>query len=70
MPLLSITAAHVLSRLADFDTVIDARSESEFAEDRIPGAVNWPSLNDAERKLVGTEYKQDSPFIAKKRGAL
>jgi tRNA 2-selenouridine synthase len=69
MPLVNITAADVLSRLADFDTVIDARSEGEFAEDRIPGAVNWPSLSDAERKLVGTEYKQDSPFIAKKRGA-
>ena len=23
--------------------------ESEFAEDRLPGAVNWPSLDDAER---------------------
>jgi tRNA 2-selenouridine synthase len=31
--------------------------------------VNWPSLNDEERKLVGTVYKQVSPFEAKKRGA-
>jgi tRNA 2-selenouridine synthase len=69
MPLIKINAADVLARLGEFDTVIDARSESEYAEDRLPGAVNWPSLNDAERKLVGTEYKQVSPFVAKKRGA-
>jgi tRNA 2-selenouridine synthase len=69
MPLAKITAADVLARLGEFDTVIDARSESEYAEDRLPGAVNWPSLNDAQRKLVGTEYKQVSPFVAKKRGA-
>jgi tRNA 2-selenouridine synthase len=35
----------------------------------MPGAVNWPSLTDEERKLVGTEYKQVSPFVAQKRGA-
>jgi tRNA 2-selenouridine synthase len=69
MPLATITASEALQRLADFDTVIDARSESEYAEDRVPGAVNWPSLNDEERRLVGTEYKQVSPFVAQKRGA-
>ncbi len=67
--LLTIPAAEALARLADFSTIIDARSESEFAEDRLPGAVNWPSLNDAQRQLVGTEYKQISPFVAQKRGA-
>jgi tRNA 2-selenouridine synthase len=35
----------------------------------VPGAVNWPSLTDEERQLVGTEYKQVSPFVARKRGA-
>jgi tRNA 2-selenouridine synthase len=35
----------------------------------LPGAVNWPSLTDAERVLVGTEYKQVSPFNARKQGA-
>lgn len=64
-----IPAAEALARLAEFDTVIDARSESEYAEDRLPGAVNWPSLNDAERVEVGTLYKQVSPFDARKRGA-
>jgi tRNA 2-selenouridine synthase len=67
--LLTIPASEALARLAEFSTIIDARSESEFAEDRLPGAVNWPSLNDVQRQLVGTEYKQVSPFVAQKRGA-
>ena len=67
--LLTISATEALGRLDAFSTIIDARSESEFAEDRLPGAVNWPSLNDAQRRLVGTEYKQVSPFVASKRGA-
>lgn len=69
MPIVSIAADQALQQLASFDAVIDARSESEYAEDRLPGAINWPSLNDAERALVGTEYKQVSPFAARKRGA-
>jgi tRNA 2-selenouridine synthase len=59
----------VLARLDAFDAVIDARSPAEYALDRLPGALNWPSLNDEERALVGTEYKQVSPFAARKRGA-
>ncbi len=69
MSLLKITAADALSRLGEFADVIDARSEGEFAEDHLPGAINWPSLNNEERQLVGTEYKQISAFDAKKRGA-
>ena len=64
-----ISAADTLNRLADFSTVIDARSEGEFAEDHLPGAVNWPSLHDDERKIVGTQYKQINAFEAKKLGA-
>ena len=64
-----ISASEAVTRLGEFDAVIDARSEGEFAEDRLPGAVNWPSLNDAERHEVGTLYKQVSPFDARKRGA-
>jgi tRNA 2-selenouridine synthase len=67
--LLTISAGDALARLDDFSTLIDARSESEYALDRLPGAVNWPSLTDAERIVVGTEYVQVSPFLAKKRGA-
>ncbi len=64
-----MNAAEVLTRLHEFDTVIDARSEDEFAEDHLPLAVNWPTLNNAERKDIGTLYKQVNPFEAKKRGA-
>jgi tRNA 2-selenouridine synthase len=67
--LLKITAAEALKQLDQFSAVIDARSESEFALDHLPGALNWPVLNDAERIVVGTEYAQVSPFTAKKRGA-
>ena len=52
-----------------FDTLIDCRSPTEYAEDHIPGAVSAPVLDDAERAAVGTLYKQRSPFDAKKLGA-
>jgi len=58
-----------VAQLPEFDELIDVRSESEFAEDHIPGAVNCPVLSDAERTHVGTLYKQVSPFDAKKIGA-
>ncbi len=67
--ILTISAAEAIAGLDRFDTIVDARSPSEYAEDRLPGAVNWPSLDDDERALVGTEYKQVSPFAARKRGA-
>ena len=52
-----------------FDMVIDVRTPAEFAEDHIPGALNYPVLSNEERILVGTMYKQESPFEAKKIGA-
>ena len=70
MPIVKLPADAALARLAEFDALIDARSPAEYALDRLPGALNWPSLNDAERALVGTEYKQVSPFAARKRGAV
>lgn len=69
MSLHTIPAAEVLHRLDTFDTIIDARSEDEYLEDHLPGAVNWPTLNNEERKIVGTVYKQIDAFEAKKRGA-
>jgi tRNA 2-selenouridine synthase len=66
-------AAQRLSLPADhpqaFGAVIDARSEGEYALDCLPGAVNWPSLNNEERILVGTLYKQQGAFEAQKIGA-
>ena len=67
--LLTLSAADALAQLDEFSTIIDARSQSEYAQDCLPGAVNWPSLTDAERIVIGTEYVQVSPFVAKKRGA-
>jgi rhodanese-related sulfurtransferase len=49
--------------------LLDARSPSEFAEDHLPGAINVPVLDDDERALVGTIYKQRSAFDAKRAGA-
>lgn len=55
--------------LAAFDAIIDVRSPAEFAEDHIPGAVNLPVLSNAERAEVGTIYKQQSTFGARRIGA-
>ena len=52
-----------------FDTLVDVRSPAEFAEDHVPGAINLPALSNEERARVGTIYKQDSPFKARKIGA-
>jgi tRNA 2-selenouridine synthase len=38
--------------------ILDARSEGEFAQGHIQGAINLPILNNEERKIVGTIYKQ------------
>lgn len=45
--------------------LIDVRSESEFDEDHIHGAINIPILNDEERILVGTTYKEKGVKAAK-----
>ena len=58
-----------LTELDRFDLIIDVRSPAEFALDHIPGAVNYPVLNNEERAQIGTLYKQVSPFAAKKLGA-
>lgn len=52
-----------------FDCVIDVRSPSEFEQDHLPGAINLPVLDDTERARVGTMYKQESSFKARKIGA-
>jgi tRNA 2-selenouridine synthase len=57
------------SELDSFDAIIDVRSPAEFALDHIPGAINYPVLDNEERIQIGTLYKQVSPFAAKKLGA-
>jgi len=60
-----------LTQIADlgFDDIIDVRAPEEFAEDHIPGAINLPVLDDAQRAEVGTVYKQVNAFTARKMGA-
>jgi tRNA 2-selenouridine synthase len=58
-----------VAQLSQFDEIIDVRSESEFAEDHIPGALSCPVLSDLERARVGTLYKQVCSFAAKRIGA-
>lgn len=58
-----------IAQLAEFDQIIDVRSPAEFAEDHVPGALNCPVLDDAQRAEVGTLYKQVSPFAARRVGA-
>ncbi len=65
-----MAAAQALAQLDQFDAVIDARSEGEFALDHLPGAQNWPTLHDDERITIGTLYKQVSPFEARKLGGV
>ena len=58
-----------LSRLADFDEIVDVRTPLEYADDHIPGAINAPVLSNEERVIVGTLYRQVSPFEATRLGA-
>jgi tRNA 2-selenouridine synthase len=64
-----VGAAEVAADAGRFDVLIDVRSPAEFAEDHLPGAVNWPVLDDEQRRIVGTLYKQVSPLQARKVGA-
>ncbi len=58
-----------VAQLSAFDEIIDARSPAEFDEDRIPGAISCPVLDNAQRVVVGTIYKQQSAFEARRVGA-
>ena len=58
-----------LDQLTRFDEIVDVRTPLEFAEDHIPGAINAPVLSNEERVIVGTMYKQVSPFEATRVGA-
>lgn len=47
---------------------IDVRAPVEFAQGHLPGAVNFPILDDAERALIGTIYKQQGNAAAVQKG--
>lgn len=58
-----------VAQLDGFDEIIDARTPAEFAEDHLPGAINLPVLDNEQRIVVGTIYKQQSAFEARRIGA-
>ncbi|MDR5828788.1 tRNA 2-selenouridine(34) synthase MnmH [Caballeronia sp. LP006] len=58
-----------LDRIGAFDEIVDVRTPLEYADDHIPGALNAPVLTNEERVIVGTMYKQVSPFEATRVGA-
>lgn len=64
-----LPVSQVVARLHEFNTIIDARSPGEFAEDHLPGAINAPVLDDEERAIVGTANARDGAFEAKRLGA-
>ena len=47
---------------------IDVRTNKEYNESTIPGAINIPILNNKERKIIGTIYNNESPAAAKMKG--
>ncbi len=66
---IALPVGEVVMRLNAFDTLIDARSPEEYAEDRLPGAINAPVLDDIQRARVGTLNAQSGAFEAKRLGA-
>ncbi len=48
--------------------LIDVRSEGEFAEDALPGALNLPLLDNVQRAAVGKTYKEQGVAAAKRLG--
>jgi tRNA 2-selenouridine synthase len=53
-----------------YDFIIDTRTPAEFQLDRLPGAVNWPVLDNHQRATIGTMYQHEGAFKAKRAGAI
>jgi tRNA 2-selenouridine synthase len=65
----TLAAANHTQERWGYGCVVDARSAGEFEEDHLPGAVNWPVLNNAQRALVGTLHREQGAFAARRTGA-
>lgn len=48
--------------------LIDLRSESEYNEATIPGALNLPLFNDQEKAVISEVYRSDGPAAARSLG--
>lgn len=55
-------------KLNENSLFIDVRSPEEFERETIPGAINIPMFDNEERKIIGTLYKQVSPYEANLKG--
>lgn len=64
MSQLTISLDQALSMRDRGALLVDARSPGEFAEATIPGAVNVPIFDDAERARVGLLYKEAGKGVA------
>ena len=64
---MSLTIIDFLHRRQD-QAVVDVRSEGEYEAGHIRGAYNIPLLNNEERVIVGTTYKQKGQRQAIKEG--
>ncbi|MFZ3129753.1 MAG: tRNA 2-selenouridine(34) synthase MnmH [Desulfosporosinus sp.] len=52
----------------DHPILVDVRSEGEFVEATLPGAVNLPLFDNLERAQIGTTYTQITPGLARELG--
>lgn len=57
-----------LPELTPRTRLVDVRAPIEFAEDHLPGAVSVPLLDDRERRVVGTLFRQRGPEPAREWG--
>ncbi len=69
MGLKRITAAEAIAGGDRFDAVIDARRQANLPKTGCRAPSTGRCSTTSERRLVGTEYKQVSPFDARKVGA-
>ncbi len=65
---LTYNEIYEMKKMGESIIFVDMRSPSEFAENKIPGAINLPILDDDERKVVGTCYVKESVEKAKYLG--
>lgn len=54
----ALSASHFRQLLINQTPIIDVRAPIEFAQGSLPQAINLPLMNNEERALVGTCYKQ------------
>lgn len=60
----NLSPQELLPKLIQQLPLIDVRAPIEFQVGALPGAVNLPILNDKERELIGTTYKQQGSEAA------